>query len=297
MRFSALLDQLDREVRWLPTGAQPASTEFRVQATISILARVPILLSAATYSESLRSGSPPVGLDNTLAAGAGACGNHVELGLALFYGLGVPARDVQIYYVTADGPQNHTVVEAYWDEAWRMVDLTYGFIPHRGLVQSALSFTEAQTERHRLGLHHQLIPWRLATEANYDVFGYLDAKTDTVLYDGEGLIAVEISEGPAKLPHEATLYVIGPKPHYRTGPKTRCENVITLRVPQGRWEAEIGGTAEAETTLCVGRSVHQVAAGQFTITHTLKGPDEIELGVTGDDAAPVRIDGVTSRRR
>ena len=119
MRFSALLDQLDREVRWLTNGAQPASTEFRVQATISILARVPILLSAATYSESLRSGSPPVGLDNTLAAGAGACGNHVELGLALFYGLGVPARDVQIYYVTADGPQNHTVVEAYWDEAWR----------------------------------------------------------------------------------------------------------------------------------------------------------------------------------
>ncbi len=297
MRFSPLLDQVDREVRWLTNSAQPTSTEFRVQAAISVLARVPILLSTAAYSESLGSGSPPVGLNNTLAAGAGACGNHVELGLALFEGLGVPARDVQIYYVMADGPVDHTVVEAYWDEAWRMIDLTYGFIPHRGLVQSALSFTEARAERHRSGLHHQLIPWRLATEANYDIFGYLDAKTDTVLYNGEGLIAVEINEGPSTLPHNATLYVIGPKPHYRAGPKNRCENVITLRVPRGRWEAKIGGTAQAATALRVARSVHQVAAGPFTITHALKGPDEIELAVTGDDAAPVQIDGVTSRRR
>ena len=164
------------------------------------------------------------------------------------------ARDVQIYYVTADGPL-HTVVEAYWMRP-EDVDLTYGFIPHRGLVQSAL-LHRGSDRASSIGAHHQLIPWRLATEANYDVFGYLEAKTDTVLYDGEGLIAVEISEGPSKLPHEATLYVIGPKPHYRTGPKTRCENVITLRVPQGRWEAEIGGTAEAETTLCVGRSVRK----------------------------------------
>lgn len=296
MRLGPLVDQINREVRLLTEGAQPTSTDFRVQAAISVLARVPILLSSAVYSDDVASGSPPVGLGNALASGAGICGNHVELGLALFDGLGMPARDVQVYFTTVDGPLDHTVVEVYWDDAWRMIDLTYGFIPHRGLVQSALSFDEARAERHRSGLHHQLIPWRLATEANYDFFNYIDADADTVLYSGEGLIPVEINEGPASLPHHATLYVIGPKSHYRVGPRQQCQNVITLRVPPGRWEARIGGSAQDATSIRVARSVHQVDAGPFTITQSLKGPREVTLAVAGDDVSPVQIDGVTGRR-
>ena len=259
-----LIRAAEKSAYWLG-GAQPTSTDFRVQAAVSVLARVPIVLSSAIYSDDSASGSPPVDLSNALTAGAGICGNHVELGLALFDGLGMPARDVQIYFMTADGPLNHTVVEVSWDDFWRMIDLTYGFIPHRGLVQSALSFAGARAERHRAGLHHQLIPWRLATKANYDMFIYLDAEADTVLYSGEGLIPVEINEGAASLPHDSTLYVIGPKPHYRVGPQQRCDNALTLRLPPGRWEATISGRVEAATAIRMARSLHAVESGLFTI--------------------------------
>lgn len=300
MRLGPLISQINREVSLLTEGALPASTGFRVQAAISVLARVPILLSSAVYSDDVASGLPPVGLDNALAAGSGICGNHVELGLALFDGLGIPARDVQIYYDTTDGPLNHTVVEVYWDEAWRMIDLTYGFIPHRGLLQSALSFAEARTEPQRSGLHHELIPWRLATKAQYDIFNYLDAKADAILYSGEGIIPIEINEGPTRLPHPPLLYTIGPKPHYRVGPQRTSQNVITLQVPAGRWEAKISGNAMDATALRVAHSVHQIAQGSFTITQALEGPSEIELAVTGNDmvdVAPVQIGHVIGRRR
>ena len=278
MRLEALVSQVQREVDTLTNGAHSTSTAFRVQAMVSIVARVPILLSSALYSADLLAGTAPVGVQDTLSQGSGICGQHVELGLVLFEGLGVPARDVQIFY-GAEEPLNHTVVEVEWGNDWHMVDLTYGFVPHRGSLSEALSFDEARAANHRNGLHHSMVPWRRCTEDVTDIFNFLNEPVDATLYGGVGSVVVEAKEGYLPLRHLDNVYLVGQRQHLGSVIDAR----LTLRVPAGYWNIEIFGkmtrATNAATELWIGDKCYKVEIGSNTIVVGASGPLDLELAM------------------
>jgi hypothetical protein len=258
----------------LTNGASPTSVAFRIQATVSIVARVPILLSSALYSADLTAGATPVGVADTLSQGSGICGQHVELGLALFERLGIPARDVQVFY-GAEEPLNHTVVEVEWDNDWHMVDLTYGFVPHRGSLSEALSFDEARATNHRDGLHHSMIPWRRATEDVADILDFLSEPMDHALYGGIGSVVIELNEGYLPLRHPDNVYLIGQRQHLGS----LVDAQLTFRVPTGDWNIEIFGTISEATELCIGDKRYAVEIGSNAILVNASGPLDLELAM------------------
>lgn len=288
MNVDALARQIEREVMTLTNGAAPTTDTYRQQATVSVMGRVPLVLSAAVYSADLAAGGAPVGLEAKLASGSGICGNHVELGLNLFDRLGVPVRDVQIYY-GADEPLNHTVVEVEWGGGWRMVDLTWGFVPHTGSLEDALGFEAARSANERRGLHHRLIPWRRSVEPIFDIFGYLSEPADAILIAGNGEVRVDVIDGSADLRHPG-LYRVG------LGRRRGSNADVVLRVPAGSYSLAVEVRSRARATLDFGGIHHVAGEGSTTIGADVSGPVDIRLSLADkSDVVVLDVVGVTGR--
>lgn len=278
MTVDLLADQIATEVRHLTNNAAPDSDVFRQQAAVSVMARVPVILSSAIYSSDLAGGTASTGLETTLALGAGICGDHVGLGTAIFDSLAIPYRDVQVFYHDDGTAHNHTFLEILWGGEWRMVDITWGFIPHRGHLDSALSYRQAADENHRDGLHHTLIPWRMAVESKYDIFGYLTSGADAVYYDGLGALKTTLAEGNAVFDHPGTNW-LGRWPHRED---LRGDHAMSLTISKGLWTVSIEGTANKSGRLYVDEDFVVLTPGEHKLSFDARGPVSLRLGFRPD---------------
>lgn len=271
MTIDDLTDQIRTEAAHIAQTADASDDRFRVQVAIALASRVPVVLSSAIYSALAAGGTPPGSAHDSLSLGAGICGHHVALGAAVLDGLAVPHRVVQVFYTDpAFGPLNHTFLEVSWGDAWHLVDLTWGFIPHDGEVATALDYATARALDHRTGFHHSAIPWRMAVEEKYDLFGYLTDDPDGVYIGGEGSIRLEAVEGRSHPPHDRTT---------RAGRWSATGGAITgvveLRIAEGPWAITLEGEA-ASGVLRVGGSVSDVA-GAGTVTVSVAGPTLVPI--------------------
>lgn len=274
MIVDVLVDQIATEVRHLTNNATPDSDGFRQQAAVSVMARVPVILSSAIYSSDLAGGTASEGLETTLALGAGICGDHVGLGAVIFDLLAIPYRDVQVFYHDDGTARNHTFLEILWGGEWRMVDITWGFIPHRGNLDSALSYRQAADENHRDGLHHTLIPWRIGVESKYDIFGYLTSGADAVYYDGLGALKTTLAEGKAVFDHPRTNW-LGRWPHRGD---MSGDHAMSLTIPKGSWTVSIEGTANQSGRFYVDEDFVELTTGENKLGFDARGPVSLRLG-------------------
>lgn len=280
MNLDTLIDQIAIESAWLSNGESPNSDRYRKQVAVALVARVPLVLSSAIYSSLLAGGTPPKGLENTLGAGAGICGHHVQLSIAVLQALSIPVRDIQVFYRDSVRALNHTVIEMEWGGMWRMIDVTWGFVPHHGSLDSALSYEEAAGTGHREGLHHTVIPWRLAVESEYDIFGYLTPKPDALLYDGSGSARLIVDEGPMDLPHNR-VYRAG---HWHHRPGVDGQGVLTFEIPQGNWRIAVQGNSTSPGTLVAGAARLPLEAGEVRLEMTVAGSRGLDIGFEPETA-------------
>lgn len=270
MNPDVFIDRLRIEAAHLSGNADPGSDAFRMQVATTLLAWVPIYLSSGIYSSLLASGTPPAGLLQTLDIGAGICGHQVELAVTALESLGIPWRDVQIFYEVENEARNHTVVEIEWASAWRMVDVTWGFIPHEGDLGSAMSWESAAAKNHRQGLHNHSVPWRANVEKSEDVFSYLKPNADLVLYSGSGDFTIPIRPGNTDLPHKNVV---------RTGSwrhllSMRSSGVIRLVNEEGIHKVALQCVADHPGTLRLGEHSLSIEAGPQLL--------EVIVGETGE---------------
>lgn len=279
MNLDSLVDRIRTEVAHLTNDAPPASDEYRQQSVTSTLARVPVELSSGLYSALLAGGTPPTGLENTIATGAGICGHHVAVATVLMETLAVPVRDIQVFYNDGDIALNHTLIEVEWGDRWRMVDVTWGFVPHRGSLDSALSYEEAARDNHREGLHHTLIPWRNAVQDKIDIFGYLTPAPDGLYYDGAGAIRVDPNIEAVELRHPRIC---------KTGTWAHRAGVdgsghIIVRVPDGERRVTLQGSATRSGVATAGDAEQRVEAGEVQLEFAASGPADLEIRFQSDD--------------
>ncbi len=182
MTLDDLIEMIREEAIHLGNGAALTSDVGVQQVAVSTLARVPVYVSSAIYSSRLLGGTPPHRVENVVGSGAGICGDHVGVALRVFDAMAIPVRDLQVFYRYDGEELNHTFIEVSWGGSWRLIDVTWGFIPHRGSLDTALSYEEAAREQHRAGLHHSMIPWRIAVEDAFDIFSYLTVDIDLLRF-------------------------------------------------------------------------------------------------------------------
>lgn len=274
MNLDTLVAQVGVEVTHLANGSPAASDEYRQQAAVSVIARVPVLLSSAIYSSHLAGGTAPTTQASAFAMGAGICGHHVALAVEVLQALSVPVRDVQVFYRDGGLVLDHTFIEVEWGDAWRMIDTTWGFIPYEGSLASALSFEEAALANHREGLHHPAIPWRRAVEDAYDIFGYLSCPRDGLFHDGSGAMAVDVTEGEVAFPHPQRIYRAGSWDH-RAG--VSGQGRLQVRVPEGTWSVAVDASASAPGTITAGDLVRTVPVGSVRFELAVRGPTDLDV--------------------
>lgn len=90
---------------------------------------VQTILSSARYAMAQNESgfTPPSDIELCLVEGIGICGHHIKAFVEIMAGLGIPAREVEIYYADEHGERfSHIVAEIEWDGAWHMFDVTWG---------------------------------------------------------------------------------------------------------------------------------------------------------------------------
>lgn len=173
-------------------SADPDNDAFRAYAAVSAANYVRTLMSSARYSLALSTPGTPIpnGTEACLADRRGICGNHGAAFIDIMRALRVPAREVQVYYVDKSGNRaSHMLAEVRWNGAWRMIDVTWGFIPHDGRFMDALSFAQARKRGGTAGWHDEVHASRVsAAMAKVDIFEYLTARPSDVLIAGAGTV-------------------------------------------------------------------------------------------------------------
>jgi hypothetical protein len=186
------VDFVRSEALAMAGSADPDSDAFRAYAAISAANYVRTLMSSARYSLALSTPGTalPSGTEACLADRRGICGNHAAAFIDIMKALRVPAREVQVYYVDKSGARaSHMLAEVRWNDAWRMIDVTWGFIPHDGSVMDALSFEQARMRRGTAGWHDEVHVSRAsAVMAKADIFEYLTTRQADVLIAGTGIV-------------------------------------------------------------------------------------------------------------
>lgn len=256
-----LTDQIRREVEHLTDGAPPTADSYRQQAAISLMARLPVMMSSAVFSALKLDGVVPNSSERALSMGAGICGHHVEIGSTVLSSLAVPWRDIQVFYRKGEAAQDHTVIEVEWGDAWRMVDVTWGFIPCvNGSLDQALSYEEAAHQEWREGIHHSVVPWRRHVEWS-DIFSYLTNSPDAVYVSGEGVAHLRLESGVVDFPHPSSN-VIGATAHLHG---KRGDRVVRIHLPEGRWRLLMDVEAAVPGELASSGQRLRVDQGRATI--------------------------------
>ena len=182
-------------------SADPDNDAFRAYAALSASNYVRTLMSSARYSLAVTTPGTriPKGTELCLLDRRGICGNHVEGFVAIMKALGVPVREVQVYYAAKSGRRaSHILADVQWNKAWRMIDVTWGYVPHRGSVMDALSFRQARKRGGTAGWHDEVDLWRAsAVNAKADLFEYLSAASADILIAGSGTIRPYVVEKEA----------------------------------------------------------------------------------------------------
>lgn len=181
----------------------------------------------------------PQDLEKFIQMGAGICGHHVEFAIQVFTKAGIRVRDIQIFYHDEKfGLQNHTFIEAFWDGDWRMIDPTWGFIPHKGSLETALSFETVLKEKVIEGTHFKTIPWRVEVEkSDFDIFGYAKADPEALYYSGCGYARLRITtEGEIPLVTGGKSLMVGRWWH-RGIPTS--SNKVHIDIPEGNWNLQL----------------------------------------------------------
>jgi transglutaminase-like putative cysteine protease len=88
---------------------------------------------------------------DTLLLGEGVCRDYAHLTVGLLRAQDIPARLVAVYAPGLSPMDFHAVVEAWVDDAWRVVDAT-GLAPRRSMVRIATGRDAADTAF--LSVHH-----------------------------------------------------------------------------------------------------------------------------------------------
>lgn len=87
---------------------------------------------------------PTDGAVDTLLARAGVCRDYAHLVIALLRGMDVPARLASVYAPGLNPMDFHAVVEAWFDDAWHVIDAT-GLAPRQSLIRIATGQDAAET--------------------------------------------------------------------------------------------------------------------------------------------------------
>jgi hypothetical protein len=208
------------EARGATGIADTTNPRFRLFAALSAMSYVQANLSSARYSLEQRvdrtNFKVPTSTEVCLVRGIGICGNHIQAFLDIMDRLEVPARPIQIYYVTPTGlRQNHIVAEVEWGGRWHMFDITWGFVA-LGENGEPLSYAEVRggaPYRARVNANN---PWAVAAGEKLNLFDYLTSPGDVVV-DRNGTIhpyvvkqtASRIDYGVLHIPNIVGVYKMG----------------------------------------------------------------------------------------
>lgn len=291
MNLEQVINEILEEAKELSLVAERSNQniEFRFELAKQlaglVAAKTCVLLSPNTYNMlSVNNELPPplTGNPNDLKkfieVGAGICGHHVEFAIQVFSKAKIPVRDVQVYYYDDNfGLQNHTFAEAFWDDSWRMIDSTWGFIPHRGSLNSILSFEAVLKDKHVEGTHYETIPWRVEAEkSDFDIFGYAKVAPEALYYSGCGYAHIRISEGEIPLVIGGKRLMIGSWWH-RGIPTS--SNKVFIDIPEGKWnlQFDIEISACSEGIFLLGDSEYSIEGQKTSMSIKIDGPLETQM--------------------
>tara|TARA_B100000945_G_scaffold59678_1_gene44371 strand:- start:186 stop:1184 length:999 start_codon:yes stop_codon:yes gene_type:complete len=253
---------------------------FAKHLALLVAEKTCILLSPETYNI-LNSNNElpdeltgkPQDLEKFIQMGAGICGQHVEFAMQVFTKAGIRVRDIQVFYLDEEfGLQNHTFIEAFWDGDWRMIDPTWGFIPHKGSLETALSFETVLKEKHCEGTHYETIPWRVEAEkTDFDIFGYAKVAPEALYYSGCGYAQMRISEGEIPLVMGGKRLLIGRWWH-RGIPTS--SNKVLIDIPEGKWnlQFDIQITDCPEGIFTLSNAQYSISGSETSFSVRINGP-------------------------
>lgn len=226
--------------------------------------------------------SPPMDEQETsLRLGFGICGNHQSLFLETMRRLGLRARAVDFYYMSADKvPSNHAAVEILIDGRWRYIDVTWGsyWLAEEGLPSSLMTLEDVLAGR---GVRQTGTgAWILSNQhpkikaSGGGPFAYLVAEDVQVLRDKGGVLRVSAENGGiefAGIPN-----YVGQPPG--TDPLSMqivgefAESAVLIEVQS------VGGDCK-DSSLRLGKRLLPLRAGTL---NSMLAPDDV-LGIEGSD--------------
>ncbi|MFL2871446.1 MAG: transglutaminase domain-containing protein [Pirellulaceae bacterium] len=203
-----LLNEIRNEVDQL--GNRSPNVDRAYIAAISIMNHVQRIVSPLQYSVLKTIGEDtPKTVEECLEAKAGICGNQVACFLELAKHLKLRARPVEFYLHGKTPKENtsHICAEVYYDQAWRIFDVTWGtYFQMDGKAASIDAVRESPTVARQAAVTNETDQWFLHWHrAGLDPLTYVDHKFVDILRGRNGLIRLRGNEFVYLPTHQPTF--------------------------------------------------------------------------------------------
>jgi len=180
--------------------------QYTFYAALSAMNYVQHRLSSARFSYLNKQGDIilPNTVQDSLDQEIGICGNHTQVFIEILNELNLPCRDVQVYYKSENNiTVNHIFPEVFWDDAWHMFDVTWGWFPYDVRPELVLNFDQIKGNKPYNRLTNQTNSWAYAVWRNSgdNITEYVRRQDYGILYDGGGVITpplYDIGDGVLK---------------------------------------------------------------------------------------------------
>ncbi|WP_144083459.1 transglutaminase domain-containing protein [Hyphomicrobium nitrativorans] len=227
-----------------PSGDFDKREVFKAFAAIEAATVVRSSLSTGRYSylKAYARDQIPLGSEMCLDVGAGICGNHVEAFRDIMAALGIRTRPVSFFYTTDGLRESHIATEVYYLNAWRFIDVTWGFAVSQDGSIMLKSISEIRGNPSHTRMENAFDVWSMFVRAaRGDPMEYLYRRDVDVLVNGKGIVTLAV---PADTPAHENFDNV---PNYVGDTTTSHKrNPTALRfVAEGRYRVslEISGVA------------------------------------------------------
>lgn len=185
-------------------GAELSRDEaFNAFATVEAANVVRASLSSARYAYLGLNAQQrlPQNSESCLEESAGICGNHILVFREIMSALGIETRPLSFFYTIDDGERaSRAAVEVFYEQAWRFVDGTWGFVMARNRSLKFAGFEEIRTSKDLEPVENDLDAWSLFVRSRLgSPLDYISRPDLNVLVDGKGVVTVSVPEEPESI--------------------------------------------------------------------------------------------------
>ena len=178
-----------------PSGNFDKREVFKAFAAIEGATVVRSSLSTGRYSYlKVHAGDKvPLGSEMCLEEGAGICGNHVDAFREIMNALGIQTRPISFFYTTDGLRESHIAAEVYYLDAWRFIDVTWGFAVSRDSGIMLKSVSEIRENPVHERTENAFDVWSMFVRAaRGDPMEYLYRQDVDVLVNGKGTVTLAV---------------------------------------------------------------------------------------------------------